>query len=302
MDITSFVLGYNKGKASGGGSGGGGTGGGGGAFAPGVYLKADYPKFPSKIPSAVLFELNGEIYLVQSVLTGTSGKQNMYKLVNGAWSLLLTEFTYINETMYSVDTCAVHNGKAHLWTNKTHHLVFDGTTVTKLNDFPALVEGEMMASVNGVLYAYCKGNGSIYTWNEAEDTWTLLAKLNNKTYTLYYLLSVNNELRIIDSKKYCKLTDGALEQIGTAKEYVNIVRDGMLYCVSTVSGISHLFRYDPATDSSTDLGPVFVNAIGGGYGTRLWDSGEALSIRVGGAAAGDVEFCALDLHIIEASE
>lgn len=200
MDITSFVLGYQKGKASGGGSGGGGTGG---ETTEGVYWKQE-PFFPDIISSAVggSFEFGGKLHAVFK--TSDTAAYGVWRLDDDQWVYVCA----VPDTgLATMQSWVALNEELHLIGGETvGHYKYDGTNWTTLADLPAKYHTWSSAfAFRGELYCFMGTISAtkyqLHKWDDATDTWSVVLDVGSNypdkgvvvlNDTVYYVTAATN--------------------------------------------------------------------------------------------------------------
>lgn len=264
MDITSFVLGYQKGKASGG-SGGGGTGG--GSLPAGVYLSASPIKNPTTNRHK-RFMFNGELYASCYPNTGSGNLRTIYKWNGTAWETLLTSSSASTDIagggMDSVNwNCAEFNGKLHMVDGK-YHYVFDGENLVRTTDCTGASETTLCVW-QGKLYlvdSHSSNTRGLYEWDDDSSAWNTVT-----TFSFYpgEGISYGDQLYCINGTTVYKYVDDTLTSWGNApasmREYVCVGNE--LYCcnVNYGLGLTMWYQVNLETMEYTEIGttPTFAN-------------------------------------------
>lgn len=182
MDIISFVLGYNKGKATGGSSGGGG-----GSLPAGVYFSPSPIKAPTNYRHK-RFMFNGELYAGCGSVAGAGYMNTIKKWDGSAWADVISVDSSTHQLDSSDFKVAELNGKAHIFSGQEHS-IFDGTSITKAAGFSGL--GTTYPAIwQGVLYIIRSEHGEFYQWDEESESWVEILSTSNADE----LFVVNNQL------------------------------------------------------------------------------------------------------------
>lgn len=204
MDITSFVLGYKKGKAS------GGSGGGGGSLPAGMYFTASSNKSPTNYRHK-RFMYNGELYATWYNAAGSGYANRLSKWNGSAWeSVLSSQLSTMDGTNWGA---CEYNGKMHFIEGKSHY-VFDGTTFTKSTDLPAMGYGDPVI-YQGKIVTYVGSEGSLYEWDDTNSVWVSMAKLANNSYTYYAPFTYNDTLYLEESNKLYIYDNGVMTEVAS---------------------------------------------------------------------------------------
>lgn len=145
------------------------AGAGGGSLPSGGYweqLTSVYPTYGNMI----CFIYDGNQYAVAKK-TSTASKFSIYRYDGNVLTLVSADTIYNSPQGYNI---IEHNNKVHfIGGYGNYHHIFDGTTVTKLNDLPVVVYPYCTFIINEDLYIV--GNSSpygTYKWDNSADTWT----------------------------------------------------------------------------------------------------------------------------------
>lgn len=255
MNIKDFLLGYEAGVAQGGGGNGGG-----GSFPTGLYWKDGGITMPTKYHQQ-WFSLNGEQYAIATSYSGAGNWGDIYKYTNGAWAKIITG-TSANKYPATIGGMNIveYNGKVHMAGGETkRHKVFDGVSVTSMNDLPAYCANRSMFVHNNTLKYYSYDDGSVYAWDETSDTWTVEATIAS-SYT-YINFAVDNKT----GNAYCtksltiyKYNGAALEEIGLCSKWgtaLGIHNGNLYYRHATYSYTPDaVYRFNIATGIETLIG------------------------------------------------
>lgn len=279
MDILSFALGMNAGKASGGGSSGGG-----GALPAGTYFEQIEPIMPGTY-FGKHFVFKDELYLWQKTVSSGSGCK-YYKFANDQYTEILATDSYAEP----INTVVVLGDLVHMITG-TYHYVFDGSTQTRLNACP---KGWNSVFVhNGELYGSYSSSSYLYKWKPDTDEWVetdIPQLLVGATFVF------NGEIYAIKyNKNLYQLKNGEYVQLCTAPVNLDLTvrfvgKDGCLYIPSS-SIPGACYKFDSVNNAFVEAFtmPHFSNNY------YIYEyNGE---IRVGGGT--DNELNHMRLHIIE---
>lgn len=257
MNVSSFLIGYQAGKNSGGGGSSGG-----GTLPAGVYWEQFKPYAPKAVTN-YFFKYNGKLHLL-SRQSSSSDLYDIYEYSNGVYSIIASNLNIL----YGASGVREYNGKIHfLAGGYEYHYVFDGGTLTRLNNLPTSATKNEVFEWNGILYVHSYGTSAVlYQWNESEDTWTDSGIVQSEFYANGYRFVYNDELYRLDSKKLYKYVDGSAVLIKTFdfSTSLNMLIGDNLYSTTSSVGIVPIYKYNIATDTLTDLGltPYFGS---GGY-------------------------------------
>lgn len=264
MDIISFILGYKKGIASG---GGGSTGG--GSLPTGLYLR-ELAQIPSQDTSESFypFVLSNELFVL-SVGGSLSSKFILYKYTGGTfveqnrWAL--SEFIFDDYTMLASSTKSVeYDGKVYFistYTSPYPFYSFDGSTFELLGTIPEKYSTSSIFVADNTLY--CDGSNALYKWNG-----TGWLKANQGLGSSYIYFSVNEDVYACKYKsnpvyKFDKST-GAFATLydkpgdGTINPpKIRVEKDGFMYFINTggtASKYAELYKYDVTSNALSLLG------------------------------------------------
>lgn len=275
---------------TGGGSSGGGT------LPVGAYWQESGNKKPIKYDQK-WFTLNGNVYAIARDGTGAGGTANIYKLSDGAWTVLVSAFdfgipiTTINVTEY--------NGEVHFTGNDTtKHVVWDGTAnnPTVKTALPYYIYTDAAFVQNDVLKIHSNYNGTVYAWDAASDTWTAEATIGSK---YYYFYPIGDSVYCINSQTVYKYTGAAIEQVGTLTASTKQRESFGKYIYYTTNGVSYspykIYKYDTTTHTDSLVGTL--PGLHRMYTFYKYD--DTPRMLIGGY---DYGFAELTLHEIEATE
>lgn len=247
MNYTNYLLGR---LVFGDGSGSSGGGSGGGSLPAGVYWTSAGFNPPSNSNQSI-FWLNGELYLT----SGLAATTTLYKLVDGAWTTVLTGITqhcmHYNQVEY--------NGKVHFIGYSTNHLTFDGTSITSMNDLPLATDHKRCLFVHDGKLKYCSYRSpTIYVWNESDDSWTAEYQIATSSEYTYWAV-VNGEAYCVRHPTVYHYSNGTLTAIGTVTNWGGptlIGHNGALYFLYSNSTYRTcaLYKFDLTTNTETNLG------------------------------------------------
>lgn len=207
MDILSYVLGYNKGKAQGAGSGGGGSENIDGDI--GRYWRAE-PKIPATLASAVqrTFEFNGHFHVVFQN-SDTSAKE-VWWLDEEGWHYLCTSPVINNGNATYIEW----NGELHAWADyeaQTKHYKYDPDTgeFVEISTFPGTgTTSNVGFVVNNELYATVEsGTQNTCDLYKFDGTaWSLAYEKAIKCQPSYNLCVIGDNLYYINLGKIYKFS------------------------------------------------------------------------------------------------
>ena len=245
MDITSFVLGLQKGKSMG--------GSGGGSLPDGVYFShATNLKASSDRP--YIFELNGVKYCIVNN-TSSNMTYTFYKWENNEWVIALDTFlgsSYADFNPFGGYSGRIeYNGKYHFFgSEKSSHYVFDGTTITRMADLPYTNYNDAVAVFNGNLLIPLMSSGYnggyLHQWNEATDTWTKIG-----SEQVGRLFVVNGELygwdtALTDSANFVKYENGTFTTVMPnpykQTQYIKVY-NGFVYLLGNSPTVNSSYNY-----------------------------------------------------------
>lgn len=197
MDITSFLIGYKKGQA-----------GGGGLVDEfdGLYWRreVDLPSVASK-DNPFAFVFNDELYIIFK--NSSTTKTEVWKLGESEWA-------YVCDTSTGELGSAVElNGVVYLFGYGTKRLyMFDGMTVIAQSDLPAVADDYNCAFVfEGELYASLYGSTftNRYLYKLVDGAWTQLSDLGAITnYAKYGVAVVESKAYWLNSSRLLYCYDG----------------------------------------------------------------------------------------------
>ena len=258
MDIQSFLIGLQAGKNAGGDTGGD-TGG--GLLPAGAYWEIlDIRRVGSYGQRFVNF--NGELFAMYDNYSGSASFVSIHKYSEntGTWTKVSdSPYTTWNNS-YSL-CCVEHNGKLHFTGGETKvHIVFDGSTLTRLTDLPNYVAYASSFVQNDTLKTYSYYDGKVYAWDEATDTWTEEAVIGSK-YEYREFYNVNGTVYSLMQKKLYSYTNGVLTQVNQLSESVKttfgISIGNCLYLVeSKYNYPSRLIKYDAGANQISYVGLI----------------------------------------------
>ena len=250
MDVLSYVIGVQAGKKSGGGSGGSG-GGGGGALPPGVYYENDGMGIP-RARDKSFFPFNGNTYCLSADNAASAYKAGttIYRYDGASWvSVVATpDMSYSAAQGPYAFFGGELNGKIHIKASKTHY-VFDGTTLTKLNDLPS---GELKLFIDGGKLMGTYSN-NYYEWDETTDAWTLITVTTPSGVLIKDLWTVGNNTYASDyNKKHYRFNNNAWEDTGVV---LGGFPDRTNHCV--IGNKLYYYRSYTATDTVNRQAPLY---------------------------------------------
>lgn len=183
------------------------TGGGGSLPAGAYWMQKVYPPY---ITATEYFPFgNTEYYFAKPSSSSTT--YNLYDYADGAYNLIYSGIE--RGTGQHLE----YNGKIHGIGYNALHYVYNGSTLTKLNDIPgeSLGNGHINRFVwNDNLYVYAKNK--LYVWDEATDTWTDTGMINRTiTYNQGHCFIYNDTLYRYYLKNLYKYVDGVETTVKT---------------------------------------------------------------------------------------
>lgn len=270
MDITSFVLGYKKGKAE-------GVSGGGGSLPAGVYFSPSPIRAPTNYRHK-RFMFNGELYAGCSPYDAAGTINTIKKWDGSAWA----EVVSVDETTHRLDssnfTVVELNGKAHIISGK-YHSIFDGTSITKSAGFSGL-GGTYPVIWQGALYALRSDMGDFYKWDEQSEGWiqilatskmTELYTVNNQLYAKGKNSMYQNHMFQYENGEFVQKSTGAISISNTIflkgnKRYA--IQGYVLYCydfdthTETAAGTFPMASLFLITENANDISLIMATASG----------------------------------------
>lgn len=279
-----------------------GGGSGGSSFPAGVYWEAENIRCPSNYYQQ-WFDYAGEIYAAVLPYSGNGGDWIIHKYSNGAWTQVVAQ-TKLDLGSPDGDVYFVeHDGVLHMLGNDTSaHYVFDGTTISKKQTLPGYCISACVH--NGDLLAYVRSTGSIYKWNSATDTWSVVADIDTYTYHQHYIFSANNSLYSVYSKVLYEIVGGATVKITDLPNFLKqMYVDGTKYFYFADANGSfgaeevHVYNIDSNTDTLLGYAPNSGCGMSFLYST----DGVFRSIN-GNLGTSAYATTSLIMHIIEATE
>lgn len=227
---------------------------GGGTLPAGIYLSAPSERVPNTYRGK-RFWFNGELYATSTNVAGAGYLTRIYKWNGSSWILLLSATGSYGISDAKIDSASwkglEYNGKFHFF-DARHHAVFDGTTLTVMNDLPN--DNSNINIYQNKLISFSYDAFALYEWNESDDTWTTIATFSEHPSKCAV---VSNELYFQESNKLYKYIDGALMEIGTLlktsmSEF--FAMNGNLYYMYRQSTRTEWYKHNIATNESAKLG------------------------------------------------
>ena len=192
------------------------AGSGGGSLPAGAYWESLDIPYPS-LNLQSWFSFQGELYAFIGSYTTNCDITSISKYSNGTWSSVVSG---INITFANPDNVPFveYNGKIHLYgSDSKSHYVFDGSTITRMNEIPDRLVDNSMFVQDGLLKAYSYANGKAYFWDESTDTWTEEATPgSNDAY--YEFFNISGVIYVYGSNKFYTYSDGVLSEIWSVTE------------------------------------------------------------------------------------
>lgn len=224
---------------------------GGGGLEPGVYYKRlDFFRYDSNPQTYIWF--NGELYCFSHPETYVF---DIYKRDGSAWNKIISQIKLNPGYLRPVFL----NGKMHIIGYKTH-FVFDGTTITQLNDVPSTTTVDSSILYNGKLVIV--DQTTFYEWEESTDTWKTLVTQANRYDDYWHLCVSNGELYALLGRDLFHYSNGTITNIAYLADRSYLYNhNGYMYMTD---GKYNFFRYDPDTQTEKNLGdwirfPIYYN-------------------------------------------
>lgn len=218
--------------------------GGGGGLEPGVYFKRhEIPCYGGYYQTWIWWK--GELYCFRLPFNGNGVDHEVFKRSGTSWSKIVERMTMCD----GVKNPLFFNGKIHIIGGNNMHLVFDGESVTALNNMPngAYVGTESACVYDGKIVV---SNGSaVYEWDESSDSWAQIATLDSAyQYNYFRLFVANGELYFNYNKSVYLYSNGTLTKVvelsGSFIRYIGLI--GKYLYVYNSSNYD-LIRCDPAS-------------------------------------------------------
>lgn len=232
---------------------GAGGGSGGGLLPAGVYWEIDKIATPT-IYSNRWFAYNDELCAIANATSGSTNTVNVFKLVDGAWSKIVSDqslYVFAGPTGWDYVN---YNGKIHIiGADKKTHYVFDGSAITRINDLPAAIYRYATFVHESKLKAYSWGDGNVYVWDESADTWTIESKIGNAY--------VNNQFVTVDGVAYYLSGTSLFKYENGTKEFLKAL--SAAYAPSGLAAYNSCiyywynrdwYKYNPTTGVDTFIG------------------------------------------------
>lgn len=259
------------------------AGSGGGSLLPGLYYLADSMPLPIRYGQR-FFKYGGSLYLVARPAATGSGDTIIYKYENQSWTKLLE---VPNATVNSDFVAIEFNGKLHFCAptggayNKKHS-VYDGNTVTALNELPAYCQGEAYFVQDGKLKAYSYKSYNVYVWDEETDSWESEANFGGSGEEKKYFTEYNGTTYCVDLKnlRISSYSDGKLTylyDIGTSENptIINAFVGKYVYCTYP----NRLYKINVENGDVTDIGEMTRVATGSGKASVYYVDGYGLRLH-----------------------
>ena len=235
--------------------------GGGGSLPVGAYWEALPIPYVNIYPQ-MWFEFNGVLYAFINVSAGSGWIRYIYKYTNNAW-ILVKDFGTANSGLNGVVRVPTeYNGKMHIFTSG-NHFTFDGVSIEKKNRLPAATYGvyQFVFVQDGKLKVQVE-NGTVYVWDEANDTWAEEVKLS-VTYANFF--EINGVVYVFYNKNVYIYSGGTLTQFATLDVNFNgpgIKKDGKVYYFDTNNAKPrNIYEFNPTTKATRKVGAMpFVGA------------------------------------------
>lgn len=257
FDIVSFIMGQQS--ASGGGGGGGG--------ADTIYVIATGHAMPNENYLQRWFMYNNSLYAVANQ-NNMNSVVDFYKYENDAWTKIVSSFNLGLARMYTSHQFVEYNGKIHISYSGAggmiKHAVFDGTTVTLLNDYPAtqhwiaVYKEKLIAAVSGY----------VYEWDEETDTWNQV--MANDSIKADYLVVIGDNLYQYEWNRLNKIdiSAGTYENIFTTSKLLNIIYQSGSNIYGYHNG-DMLYKYDIENNVESYVGRILPAQIYQSYDGKL---------------------------------
>ena len=154
-------------------------------------------------------------------------------------------------------SCGVlYNGEIHFIGNEyKYHKVWDGgATVRDLNQLPENIYRSFV--YQNRLCAYCQSTGTIYAWNESEDTWEIFAEnILSSYYPQTYV--INGDLYFVQNKDVYRFENGSAPKIyalSLGGKYLPRTKGNCFYYYNLGSTGQNLYKFDVVNGVETKLG------------------------------------------------
>lgn len=216
---------------------------GGGGLEPGVYYKR-YETYYNKSNPQTFIWYNNNLYVFTY-----SGSYLFDVIRNDGYRKWTTIVSGYQMKSVNMSHTVFLNGKIHFAVGGKYHYVFDGETITQLNDIPTENNIKSAVLYNGTIYAVDRYR--LYAWEESTDTWTEMAYYANTYDDAWRLLVSHGELFGICGKNTLLYSNGSFTKQGACESFPNWVHNGFGY---GGDGFYNIVKYDPYTGTSKTVG------------------------------------------------
>jgi hypothetical protein len=223
---------------------------GGGGLEPGVYFKRHEINCNGSYYQNWIW-WNGELFCFRLPFNGDGTEYEVFKQADGKWTKIIERMNMGD----GVSNPILFNGKLH-FVSGTTHCVFDGASVTKLNNLPS---GSNLSARSSTVYGgklLAVDSEKLYEWDESADSWTQISTLDSSfQYNYIYLFAANGELYMIKGNDIYLYSNGTLTKVATFAvsfmRHIGFVNNCYYaYCGSKYD----LVKYDPASNTQTVIG------------------------------------------------
>ena len=240
----------------------GGDSSGGGTIPAGLYLSRLNIGVHKSNYYQQWFYYQGYYWFVGLESTGPGNQYYFWKYIDGVWTNILGPVTI---SIGSPTTCRIveYQGKMHFLGGTTKlHYVFDGTTVTTLNQTTSDVYSKGVVVCNDELYYLADGSPyGIYKWDPTSDSWSTV--LGFSGYSSRMLMSANGKLYYTEYQDLYLVENGAATKIATLSNNFYIGANvgpwsvgDCIYFISTDhwKEVCKLSKYDTEKNTETVVG------------------------------------------------
>lgn len=231
---------------------------GGGSLPAGLYWEQANMVFPSGISQFYYFTFANKLHCMG--LTSTAETYNLYEINGNEFIEKATGLYILNVGSGPME----YNGKIHFLGGGgyTQHFVYDGTTLTKLNDVNyGAAKTDFFVYDGKLMYFY---QNKFWEWNEASDTWTRSTTISKPSDVIVAkAFEANGEIYLLDysNNKLFKYISGTFVEVGqfVNKYAYNLFThiDGFVYHLYSSSGSAiNVYKLDCATYEDVLIGQV----------------------------------------------